>query len=229
MLVLSRKRDERIVIGDNIVITIVDVRGDKVRVGIEAPADVPVHRQEIADALKRNAAPPPQPDTPRSLVTNRDFRSRIVTSVRCSSLAFAARPDNCRSRVRLLMPNLRKRPNGNLRLPPVSPRLRCVAARRAPRRQPEPARSVAAASCSRGGPRLTKANERSFGRAKACILLFMWGGPAHQDTWDLKPDAPGRDPRRVQADRDERPRHSDLRALAAAGHARATSWPSSAR
>ena len=32
--------------------------------------------------------------------------------------------------------------------------------------------------------------ERSFGRAKACILLFMWGGPAHQDTWDMKPDAP---------------------------------------
>ena len=32
--------------------------------------------------------------------------------------------------------------------------------------------------------------EPSFGRAKACILLFMWGGPAHQDTWDLKPDAP---------------------------------------
>ncbi|HEX5105506.1 MAG TPA: DUF1501 domain-containing protein, partial [Pirellulaceae bacterium] len=35
-----------------------------------------------------------------------------------------------------------------------------------------------------------EAGERSFGRAKSCILLFMWGGPAHQDTWDLKPDAP---------------------------------------
>ena len=35
-----------------------------------------------------------------------------------------------------------------------------------------------------------EAGDRSFGRAKACILLFMWGGPAHQDTWDLKPDAP---------------------------------------
>src|ERR1041385_6088324 len=33
-------------------------------------------------------------------------------------------------------------------------------------------------------------NPSSFGRAKSCILLFMWGGPAHQDTWDLKPDAP---------------------------------------
>jgi carbon storage regulator len=56
MLVLSRKRDERIVIGDNIVITVVDVRGDKVRLGIEAPAEVPVHRQEVMEALKRAAA-----------------------------------------------------------------------------------------------------------------------------------------------------------------------------
>jgi carbon storage regulator len=53
MLVLSRKRDERIVIGDNIVITVVEVRGDKVRLGIEAPSEVPVHRQEVLDAMKR--------------------------------------------------------------------------------------------------------------------------------------------------------------------------------
>ena len=57
MLVLSRKRDERIVIGDNIVITVVDVRGDKVRLGIEAPSEVPVHRQEVLDALRRAATP----------------------------------------------------------------------------------------------------------------------------------------------------------------------------
>jgi carbon storage regulator len=55
MLVLSRKRDERIVIGDNIVITIVEVRGDKVRLGIEAPSEVPVHRQEVLDAMRRQA------------------------------------------------------------------------------------------------------------------------------------------------------------------------------
>ena len=55
MLVLSRKRDERIVIGDNIVITVVEVRGDKVRLGIEAPSEVPVHRQEVLDAMKRAA------------------------------------------------------------------------------------------------------------------------------------------------------------------------------
>jgi carbon storage regulator len=56
MLVLSRKKDERIVIGGNIVITVIDVRGDKVRLGIEAPADVPVHRQEVYDAIKRAEA-----------------------------------------------------------------------------------------------------------------------------------------------------------------------------
>jgi carbon storage regulator len=55
MLVLSRKKNEQIVIGDNIVITIVDVRADKVRIGIEAPAHVPVHRHEIYLALKKEA------------------------------------------------------------------------------------------------------------------------------------------------------------------------------
>ncbi len=53
MLVLSRQRDESIVIGDNIVITIVDIRGDKVRLGINAPNEIPVHRQEIHDAIQR--------------------------------------------------------------------------------------------------------------------------------------------------------------------------------
>jgi carbon storage regulator len=58
MLVLSRKRDERIVINDNIVITVVDIRGDKVRLGIEAPMDMPVHRQEVFDALRREQSTP---------------------------------------------------------------------------------------------------------------------------------------------------------------------------
>jgi carbon storage regulator len=53
MLVLSRQRDESIVIGDNIVVTIVDVRGDKVRLGIEAPREVTVHRREVYDAIQR--------------------------------------------------------------------------------------------------------------------------------------------------------------------------------
>ena len=53
MLVLSRQRDESIMIGDDVVITIVDIRGDKVRLGIEAPTDIPVHRQEVYEAIKR--------------------------------------------------------------------------------------------------------------------------------------------------------------------------------
>lgn len=53
MLVLSRHRDESIIIADNIVVTVVDVRGDKVRLGIEAPSEVPVHRQEVFDAIQR--------------------------------------------------------------------------------------------------------------------------------------------------------------------------------
>ncbi len=53
MLVLSRKVNETIIINDNIVITVVDIRGDKVRLGVEAPKDVPVHRQEVYDAIKR--------------------------------------------------------------------------------------------------------------------------------------------------------------------------------
>ena len=53
MLVLSRQRDESIMIGDNIVVTIVDIRGDKVRLGINAPSEIPVHRQEVYEAIDR--------------------------------------------------------------------------------------------------------------------------------------------------------------------------------
>jgi carbon storage regulator len=51
MLVLSRKKGESVVINDNITITVVEIRGDKVRLGIVAPMDVPVHRQEVYDAI----------------------------------------------------------------------------------------------------------------------------------------------------------------------------------
>ena len=53
MLVLSRKRGEEIVINGNIVVTVVDIRGDKVRLGTEAPKEVPVHRREVYDAIRR--------------------------------------------------------------------------------------------------------------------------------------------------------------------------------
>jgi carbon storage regulator len=53
MLVLSRQRDETIMIGDDIEITVVDIRGEKVRLGINAPPHVPVHRKEVYEAIKR--------------------------------------------------------------------------------------------------------------------------------------------------------------------------------
>lgn len=56
MLVLSRKMDEVIMIGDDIAITVVDIRGDKVRLGIAAPSEMPVHRREVYDAIKQEEA-----------------------------------------------------------------------------------------------------------------------------------------------------------------------------
>jgi carbon storage regulator len=56
MLVLSRQRDESIIIGDNVVVTVVDVRGDKVKLGITAPREVSVHRQEVYEAIQRENA-----------------------------------------------------------------------------------------------------------------------------------------------------------------------------
>jgi carbon storage regulator len=58
MLVLSRKKNESIVIDNNIVVTVVEIRGDKVRLGIVAPKEVSVHRQEVYDAIHGlNATP----------------------------------------------------------------------------------------------------------------------------------------------------------------------------
>jgi carbon storage regulator len=63
MLVLSRQRDESIIIGENIVITVVDIRGDKVRLGIQAPTEIPVHRQEVYEAIQREQAKTQGTDT----------------------------------------------------------------------------------------------------------------------------------------------------------------------
>lgn len=53
MLVLSRQRDETIMIGDEVEITVVDIRGDKVRLGINAPRSIQVHRKEVYEAIQR--------------------------------------------------------------------------------------------------------------------------------------------------------------------------------
>jgi carbon storage regulator len=59
MLVLSRKKDESIVINDDITIVVVEIRGDKVRLGVEAPKEVPVHRREVYEAIVRGESGEP--------------------------------------------------------------------------------------------------------------------------------------------------------------------------
>ncbi|MCC6417527.1 MAG: carbon storage regulator CsrA [Gemmataceae bacterium] len=61
MLVLSRKKNESIVINNDITVTVVEIRGDKVRLGIVAPKEVPVHRQEVFDAIHGKTATEPAP------------------------------------------------------------------------------------------------------------------------------------------------------------------------
>lgn len=75
MLVLSRQRDQSIVISDNVTITIVDVRGDKVRLGIEAPVDIPVHRQEVFDAIQMELK---QPNEGESATLSSDTKSAMT-------------------------------------------------------------------------------------------------------------------------------------------------------
>lgn len=62
MLVLSRKKNESIVINNDITIVVVEIRGDKVRLGVEAPKEVPVHRREVYDAIKKSEAETSTPD-----------------------------------------------------------------------------------------------------------------------------------------------------------------------
>jgi carbon storage regulator len=64
MLVLSRHRDESIIISDDIVITIVEIRGDKVRLGIVAPKEVPIHRQEVYDKIQKEREDPASKEKP---------------------------------------------------------------------------------------------------------------------------------------------------------------------
>jgi carbon storage regulator len=68
MLVLSRKKNESIVINNDITVTVVEIRGDKVRLGIVAPKEVPVHRQEVYDAIHGKEA---SETTPAPVVVNK--------------------------------------------------------------------------------------------------------------------------------------------------------------
>jgi len=68
MLVLSRKKNESIVINNDITITVVEIRGDKVRLGIVAPKEVPVHRQEVYEAI--HGKPPAEDPAPAPVVVN---------------------------------------------------------------------------------------------------------------------------------------------------------------
>jgi len=68
MLVLSRKKNESIVINNDIIVTVVEIRGDKVRLGIVAPKEVPVHRQEVYEAIHGKE---PEPAPSSVVVTNK--------------------------------------------------------------------------------------------------------------------------------------------------------------
>jgi carbon storage regulator len=67
MIVMSRARGEAIQIGDDILVTVVDIRGDKVRLGIDHPPNVTVHRREVYDAIQRNLRQLPPTPTPTSI------------------------------------------------------------------------------------------------------------------------------------------------------------------
>jgi carbon storage regulator len=69
MLVLSRKKNESIVINNDITVTVVEIRGDKVRLGIVAPKEVPVHRQEVYDAI--HGGKNEEPSAPAPIVANK--------------------------------------------------------------------------------------------------------------------------------------------------------------
>jgi len=77
MLVLSRKKNESIIINDNIIVTVIEIRGDKVRLGIEAPKDVTVHRREVYEAIHGQGPPGSkardhEPDTSHIVPDTRD-------------------------------------------------------------------------------------------------------------------------------------------------------------
>jgi carbon storage regulator len=86
MIVISRQRDESLVIDGHIIVTVVEIRGDKVRLGIQHPPDVSVHRQEVYEAIQRGrtnqpeppAAAPQAPPQPHFMAKSTDRLDRFV-------------------------------------------------------------------------------------------------------------------------------------------------------
>lgn len=72
MIVFRRLKGESIVIGDDIIVTVVEIRDDKVRIGVEAPKEVPIHRKEVLEALKQTCDSH-QEDSPRGRLLRRLF------------------------------------------------------------------------------------------------------------------------------------------------------------
>lgn len=84
MLVLSRQRDETIMIGDEVEVTIVDIRGDKVRLGITAPTRIAVHRKEVYEAIRmenERAAHLADADLPTKPGEGRSGASRLTSNI----------------------------------------------------------------------------------------------------------------------------------------------------
>ena len=108
MLVLSRHRDESIIIGDDIVITVVDIRGDKVRLGIAAPIEISVHRQEVYEAIQREnrqaAAWTPRMPASSNTSTRRSGATSVAPGTTASELDSSRVP---RNRVPLRFPSPR--------------------------------------------------------------------------------------------------------------------------
>ena len=77
MLVLTRKVNESIVIGDNVTVTVVEIHGNRVRLGIQAPTEVPVHRSEVYAAVNTGGANPPPPPDMVSVVPKGKRRKRF--------------------------------------------------------------------------------------------------------------------------------------------------------
>ncbi len=78
MLVLSRKKNESIIINDHITVTVVEIRGDKVRLGIEAPKDVTVHRREVYEAIQNQAKVRQQADDGSAVSPLPDARGQLM-------------------------------------------------------------------------------------------------------------------------------------------------------